>query len=278
VWYLEANRSEPGRDKGLQQHARFMLYMTLVRTLGQRTAELHQALSRVTGDPAFDPEPVAPEEIKQWWERVRNDVSTTLSALRAGRARLPAAVQPLADLLLTREADLYERVGTPPPLHTRKTRYHGDYHLGQVLVVQNDFVITDFEGEPIRPLAERRAKHSPLRDVAGMSRSFNYATYNALRRVTSERAEDYQVLEPLARAWEAAARERFLEGYRSAAAGSAGWPDDPQHAQALIDLFTLEKALYEMRYDLSNRPEWVEIPLRGVLALLPSSVAATISS
>ncbi len=278
VWYLEANRSEPGVDKGLQQHARYALYMTLVRTLGIRTAELHQALSRVTGNPAFDPEPATVQEVRQWWEQVRGDIATTLKDLRAAQPRLPSATQALAAQLLEREAELRARLGTPPPLQTRKTRYHGDYHLGQVLVVQNDFVITDFEGEPMRPLDERRAKHSPLRDVAGMSRSFNYAAYNALRRVTAERAEDYATLEPVARAWEAEARERFLEGYRSAAVGSAGWPDDPFVAQAFIDLFTLEKALYEMRYDMRNRPDWVDIPLRGVLALLPDSGATTISS
>jgi maltose alpha-D-glucosyltransferase/alpha-amylase len=276
LWYLEANRTEAGADNGSQQHARYSLYMTLIRTLGQRTAELHQALSRVTGDPAFDPEPVTPSETRQWWERVRRDIAATLATLREARARLALEVQPLADRLLAREADLYARLGAPPPLDVRKTRYHGDYHLGQVLVVQNDFVITDFEGEPMRPLAERRAKHSPLRDVAGMSRSLNYATYNALRRVTAERPEDYAALEALARGWETAARERFLEGYRAAALGSAGWPDEPAHAQALIDLFTLEKALYELRYDLDNRPTWVEIPLRGVLALLPRSVVLSI--
>ncbi|MFL6622074.1 MAG: maltose alpha-D-glucosyltransferase [Sulfurifustis sp.] len=269
VWYLEANRSEPGADKGLQQHARYVLYMTMMTTLGRRTAELHQALSRVTGDPAFDPEPAGPSEIGQWWERVRGDIEATLAKLKAGRARLPTALQPIADRFIGGEAELYASLGSPLALATKKTRYHGDYHLGQVLVVQNDFLLTDFEGEPARPLAERRAKHSALRDVAGMSRSFNYAAYNALRRVTAERSEDYDTLERLARAWETAARERFLEGYRAAASGSAGWPDDPADAKALVDLFTLEKALYEIRYDLDNRPDWVEIPLRGVLALLP---------
>ena len=115
-----------------------------------------------------------------------------------------------------------------------------------------------------------------LRDVAGMSRSLNYATYVALRRVTAERPEDYNVLEPLARDWETAARHRFLEGYRSSAQDSASWPESPEHAQRLIDLFTLEKALYEVRYDLDNRPDWVEVPLRGVLAMLPNSVAVSI--
>jgi maltose alpha-D-glucosyltransferase / alpha-amylase len=267
-WYLEANRSNTGEQQGLQQQTRYSLYMTLMRVLGQRTGELHQALARVTGNPAFDPEPVSAPESESWWRRVHDDIGTTLTLLRARADALPGATQELAKGLLARESELRARIGAPRHVGANKTRYHGDYHLGQVLVAQDDFVITDFEGEPARPLAERRAKHSALRDVAGMLRSFNYAAHSALRRVTADRSENYAALEGRARAWEAATRERFLEGYRDGATGGAAMPADPAQAQALIDLFTVEKALYELRYELNNRPDWADIPLRGILEML----------
>ncbi|MBI3899664.1 MAG: maltose alpha-D-glucosyltransferase [Gammaproteobacteria bacterium] len=266
--HLEAQRSQQGEDKGLQQQAYNTLYMTLVRTLGQRIGELHQALSRAHGDPAFEPERVEPAEYEGWWRRVQTDVASTLAKLKQRRDGLGAVTQSLVDRLLEREAELIAGIGVPPPIEVLKMRYHGDLHLGQVLLVKNDFVITDFEGEPARPLAERRAKHSALRDVAGVLRSFNYAAYHALRRLTAERPDDYAVLEPLARDWEATVRERLLDGYREAATGAAALPSEPAHAQALIQLFIVEKMLYELRYELDNRPAWVDIPVRGLLAFL----------
>ena len=271
-WYLEADRSHPGEEKGLQQQARYSLYMTLIGTLGKRTGELHQALSRITGDPAFDPEPVPPQECESWWRRVQSDIGTTLTRLRGRRDSLMPPVQELADKLLAREPELRARVGEPHCVDLHKTRYHGDYHLGQVLVVQNDFIITDFEGEPARPLPERRAKHSALRDVAAMLRSFNYATHSTLRRVAAELPDGYAALEPVARAWEQETRARFMESYRLAATGSAAWPAQAVAGQRLIDLFTLEKVLYELRYELSNRPDWADIPLRGILELLDAGM------
>jgi maltose alpha-D-glucosyltransferase / alpha-amylase len=153
-------------------------------------------------------------------------------------------------------------------LQAAKTRYHGDYHLGQVLLAENDFIIVDFEGEPARPLEERRAKHSPLRDVAGMLRSFNYAAYAVLRQITSERPDDSVLLEPIVQAWERFAVNAFLCGYRESISECPSYPIDSGHASALIDLFTLEKAFYELRYELENRPDWVAIPLKGLHRLL----------
>ncbi|MCY1527444.1 Maltokinase [compost metagenome] len=139
-----------------------------------------------------------------------------------------------------------------------KSRYHGDYHLGQVLVKDNDFVIIDFEGEPARSFEERRTKSSPLRDVASMLRSFNYARWTALRRV-AQSPEEAQRLAAPAIAWERATREAFLGGY-----GVDGAPIDAE----LLALFELDKALYELRYELDNRIDWAQVPLHGVLALI----------
>ncbi|MDH5222330.1 MAG: alpha-amylase, partial [Betaproteobacteria bacterium] len=145
-------------------------------------------------------------------------------------------------------------------------RYHGDYHLGQVLLQKLDFVITDFEGEPARSFDERRAKHSPLRDVAGMLRSFDYARWTALRQALEGHA-DYERLAPHAADWVARVRRAFLGAYDEAARGSGLYASfDDLHE--LLELFELEKALYELRYELNNRPGWVGIPLTGILALL----------
>ncbi len=150
-----------------------------------------------------------------------------------------------------------------------KTRYHGDFHLGQVLVVADDFMIVDFEGEPGRPLAERRRKSSPLRDVAGMLRSFNYAAVAALRGVHADRAGDTAALEPYARGLGTAQRRRVsgrLPRKRSQAPHRIR--ADPRIAQRLLEHFVLEKAFYEMSYELANRPAWVRIPLEGIRGIL----------
>ena len=149
-----------------------------------------------------------------------------------------------------------------------KTRFHGDYHLGQVLVVADDFLIVDFEGEPGRDLATRRRKSSPLRDVAGMLRSIDYAAIAGLLASVDDRGEDTSALRPLAADWRARTVAAFLEGYTTAIAGCASYPSDAATAQTLLELFTLEKAFYEVSYELANRPTWLGIPLEGILAIL----------
>lgn len=268
--FLEEHRMEPTETRAIQLQAAQAAYFTFVRQLGLRTGELHRALAFPAGDPAFEPEPVTPQDIKSWTERVRADVDRTLTQLEQRLVSLPEAAREEAAALLSRRAALSDYLArTPASLKAYKTRYHGDYHLGQVLVVENDIVIIDFEGEPVRPLAERRQKHSPLRDVAGMLRSFNYAVYIALFHVTQERPEDVAVLKPYATEWERQAREAFLGAYAEAVQGSGLYEDGVEEVEWLQGLFVLEKALYELRYELNNRPDWVRISVRGVLDLLP---------
>jgi len=240
-------------------------YLALARLLGGRTAELHRALATRTGDPAFDPEPIAPADQAGWTRRVGEGVTAALELLERRRGSLPEGVLPLADAVLATRQELLKRVASLLPEKVRgvKIRHHGDYHLGQVLLTRNDFTIIDFEGEPVRSLEERRAKNSPLRDVAGMLRSFNYARHAALARVAARLPERIASVEPHAAAWETEARRVFLEGYEEGAF-EAGLYESVEEARALIDLFTLEKACYELRYELENRPDWVHVPLRGV--------------
>ena len=148
-----------------------------------------------------------------------------------------------------------------------RTRVHGDYHLGQVLRSKGDFVILDFEGEPARPLEERRTKQSPMKDVAGMVRSFSYAAFAALQRRTQRRPQDFEALEPWSRLWEHAVVDEFLTSYREVTAQSPVVPASEENFRKLLDVYLLDKALYELVYELNNRPAWVRIPLAGIAAL-----------
>jgi maltose alpha-D-glucosyltransferase/alpha-amylase len=149
-----------------------------------------------------------------------------------------------------------------------KTRYHGDYHLGQVLRTGRDFLIIDFEGEPARALSERRLKRSPLRDVAGMVRSFHYAAHSALHAAGALRPEDVGRLGAWAEGWYAAVAGVFLESYRQAAAGAVFVPGERAEFEVLLRCFLLDKAVYELGYELNNRPDWVFLPLAGIEKIL----------
>jgi len=242
-------------------------YVALMRTLGERTAQLHRALAMRGGGPDFDAEPVEERDVAAWKAGVREEALATLDLLAKGGEALEPPVREQAKSLLKDARQLLARIAAFPAgtAGAHKTRYHGDYHLGQVLLQENDFVIIDFEGEPARSLEDRRRKHSPLRDVASMLRSFEYARWHALRRAAKS-DEELARLAPLALAWEDAARTAFLGAYDAAVKGSGVYAS-LQEARGLLDLFVLEKALYELRYELGNRPEWAVIPLQGVLAL-----------
>jgi maltose alpha-D-glucosyltransferase/alpha-amylase len=246
-------------------------YLALIQTLGTRTAELHAAFARKTGDPAFDPEAARPEDYAEWRRQLQDDALATFDLLGRRVDQLPAPVTAEARRLLERREQVLGKVAAlPMPTGTAlKTRHHGDYHLGQVLISKNDFIITDFEGEPARTLDERRRKHTPLRDVAGMVRSFSYAAGAALGR-TVESPEAEAKLAPLAADWENEARNAFLTSYDETAR-RAGIYASESDLRALLAMFELEKALYELRYELNNRPDWVRWPLAGITRLVAAA-------
>ncbi len=249
-----------------------VFFLSLARRIGIRTAEMHRALAgeAAAGEPAFAPEPITREDIAQWRRALEGECEAMLARLQRERAHLPERAAPLAaDLLAAREDLLAEiRTRLPDEVAALKTRLHGDYHLGQTIVVKTDFYIVDFEGEPARPLAERRAKHSPLRDVAGMIRSFDYATVTAVRQLAETRAAAEPRMTELAASWRQRAVDGFSAAYRRTMRGCASYPTDKKHAQDMIAFFTLEKAIYEVSYELANRPAWVDIPLRGILNIV----------
>ncbi|PWB60445.1 MAG: alpha-amylase, partial [Bradyrhizobiaceae bacterium] len=245
------------------------VYLNQMQQLGIRTAELHRALCPAEAPAAFRPEPIAANDVAQWVKRVRGEARAALAALRRASRTLAPAARELAAKLLGKQSAVLERIGAeiPPSVGGMKIRIHGDYHLGQVMVAQNDFYIIDFEGEPRRPIAERRAKDAALRDVAGMLRSFDYAARAALDAVQPQ-PDRMSELERLVEVWRDLASARFLQGYLETVAGSPAHPADPAAADALLRLFVLEKALYEIQYELANRPAWAAIPLRGAVQLL----------
>jgi maltose alpha-D-glucosyltransferase/alpha-amylase len=189
--------------------------------------------------------------------------------LKDSVATLPDESVDLAGMVLGRRRQILESFRRPLPdsLAAQRIRVHGDYHLGQVLQVKTDYVILDFEGEPARPLAERREKLSPLKDVAGMMRSLSYAAHAGLIAYTTRRPEALEVLEPWARLWETAMAAEFLRSYRETARDAKFLPAYETDFRRLLATYLLDKALYELSYELNNRPAWVRIPLLGILSL-----------
>jgi maltose alpha-D-glucosyltransferase / alpha-amylase len=261
--HLEQYRTTPAND-ALPANAH-EANLTLIRVLAQRTAELHRALAQPTRDSAFAPQALVRADVDDYRQRAMQEARDALDLLAAKLDTVPAADRDRATAVLSQRDQILRRIEgcSADMAQGVKIRIHGDYHLGQVLVTRNDFVIIDFEGEPGHGLEQRRAKHSPLRDVAGMLRSFGYVQQSALRSVAHNEAEAAR-LAPLARTWELQARGAFLAAY-DAAAREAKLYDNLQPGRGLLGLFELEKALYELRYELKYRPAWAAIPLQGIL-------------
>jgi maltose alpha-D-glucosyltransferase/alpha-amylase len=245
------------------------IYLDSATALGRRTAELHLALASPTGDPAFAPEPLTAEAFHAVLGDLREHASHVLDLLKERVAYLPDEVVEIAATVLSRRRRILDYFGALKSngFKTQRIRIHGDYHLGQVLRVKTDFVILDFEGEPARPLAYRRAKQCPLKDVAGMLRSFSYAAYSSLINYTARHPDDVARLEPWARLWECSAGAAFLRAYRGTAQGAGFLPAESPDFRKLLDVFLLDKALYEVLYELNARPAWVRIPLMGITSL-----------
>jgi maltose alpha-D-glucosyltransferase/alpha-amylase len=242
------------------------------RLLGQRTAEMHLTLAKAEA-PEFAPEPFTDHYRQGLYHGFTADANRSLDLLRRQAPNLSGDTAELARKVLARAGDIRGRF---QPLRGSRIpgvriRHHGDYHLGQVLYTGKDFSLIDFEGEPARALSERRLKRSPLRDVAGMLRSFQYAAYAVLFGQVAgivPRPEISPALEQWAGFWNAWVSAAFLRGYVSTAAGAPFVPESRDHLRILLDVYGMDKAMYEIRYELNNRPHWVRIPLIGVLKLL----------
>ena len=246
------------------------IYLDSAAMLGRRTAELHLALSSPTDNPAFAPEPLTSDDLHSLFADLRQHASHVLGLLKERVPYLPDEVVEIAASVLSHRRSILDSFDAlkSDALRTQRIRIHGDYHLGQVLRVKSDFVILDFEGEPARSLLYRRSKQCPLKDVAGMLRSFSYAAYASLINYTARHPEDLARLEPWAQLWERSAAAEFLRTYRETAQGADFLLAESRDFRKLLNLFLLDKALYEVLYELNSRPAWVRIPLIGIMSLM----------
>ncbi|MCS6880020.1 MAG: putative maltokinase [Oscillochloridaceae bacterium] len=239
-------------------------YLAQAQRLGERTADLHLALA-AGAEPAFAPEPFSISYQRALYASMHALTTQTFAGLRQVAPRLPAALRAQAEAVLALEAALlarFQRI-TATTIAALRTRVHGDFHLGQVLYTGADFMIIDFEGEPVRPISERRLKRSPLCDVAGMLRSFQYAAYATL--FAQPDSEERAMMRRWADCWSFRAGAAYLGAYLRHAAGAPFIPAALADLEALLEVFMLEKLIYEIGYEMNNRPAWLSIPLSGVL-------------
>jgi maltose alpha-D-glucosyltransferase/alpha-amylase len=249
------------------------VYLPSAQILGQRTAELHIALASGLEVADFSPEPFTLNYQTSLYQSLRGLALRNLQMLRENLANMPEDVRDDAASVLAQEKTIVERYNLlrHGKIRASRIRCHGDYHLGQILYTGKDFVITDFEGEPARSLSERRLKRSPLRDVAGMLRSFHYASHTALNKQATlhPKPEDVMpLLQRWAQFWYTWVSVEFLNAYLSVILLPGLLPENPEHLRVLLDAFLLDKAVYEIGYELNNRPEWIKVPVQGILQLL----------
>jgi len=248
-------------------------YLNASALIGKRTAEMHLALAASSGTPSFSPDPFSSFYQRALYQSMRSLLSQVFNTLRGGLKGLSEAIQEDAKSVLGLEPEILGRFRSivEQRIGVMRIRCHGDYHLGQLLKTANDFMIIDFEGEPARPLSERRIKRSALRDVAGMLRSFHYASHVALFDLLKSGfadADSISVLKQWGSFWNGWASASFLKAYLSTAGDAPFVPKTRAELQVLLDAFLLEKAIYELGYELNNRPDWVTIPLEAIPELV----------
>jgi maltose alpha-D-glucosyltransferase/alpha-amylase len=246
------------------------VYLEMTRLLGKRTAELHLALSSDTEDPNFAPEPFSAHYQRSIYQSMESLTKRVLDILESNLKNIQDTQKEAAVEILGFEKEILGRLKAllKKKISAMKIRIHGDYHLGQVLYTGNDFVIIDFEGEPARALSERRLKRSPLRDVAGMIRSYHYAAYNSLLKHEHVKPEEIPKLEPWADLWYKYISGVFLRSYLDTVKDAPFIPRDRDELNIMLRAYLLEKAIYELGYELNNRPDWMIIPIKGIKHLL----------
>jgi maltose alpha-D-glucosyltransferase / alpha-amylase len=247
------------------------VYPEKMKLLGECTGELHLALASYPDDPAFQPEPFSAMAQRSVYQNMRASLRRAFTLLEKKLSDLPATFRDEAKEVLGAEQEILAREKRllDRRANAAKIRVHGDYHLGQLLYTGKDFVILDFEGEPARPLSERKLKRSALRDVAGMMRSFQYAAYSALWQ-PAMRKEDVPFLERWADLWYRHMGSVFLQSYLRTTGTAIFIPQNSEDFQIMLEAYLLDKAVYEIGYELNNRPTWVVIPVRGIKHILKS--------
>jgi maltose alpha-D-glucosyltransferase / alpha-amylase len=245
-------------------------YLRYMSQIGRRVAEMHLALTSSDELADFAPEPVRPDDVQRWTADAAVRAESAFNALAQRRDTIRETDRLLVDQLLAHRETLQHRLGTllPPGIDGLNIRHHGDFHLGQILIVKDDIFIIDFEGEPRRPLGERRRKAPAARDVAGLIRSIDYSATSALDRALKVTPDDHGKLGAALAEWRDRSIAAFLATYQETMTHQRLWPADPQAAAQMLNFFLLEKVLYEIEYELAHRPEWLRVPLTGAIRIL----------
>ncbi len=245
-------------------------YLEMTALLGKRTAEMHRALASLPEEKAFAPEPFSILYQRSVFQSMRTQLGRVFGEVRSNLSQLPEKIRGEAEAILQSQQRILAVMQrfARKKFAAQRIRIHGDYHLGQVLFTGKDFLIIDFEGEPARSMTERRLKISPFRDVAGMIRSFHYAAFTALFKAASVRPEDTLILEPWAKLWYGIVSGVFLRSYLDTVGKDSFLPPDREELETMLTVFLLDKAVYELGYELNHRPDWMMTPIRGIKDLL----------
>jgi maltose alpha-D-glucosyltransferase/alpha-amylase len=250
-------------------------YLRLMDHVGRRVAELQLALASRDDITAFAPEPIATDDVRNWMEGILQRAERALGDLARLRSDLANDRQLIDALLSYRESlPLRLRELLPETIHAMKIRHHGDFHLGQMLIVKDDISIIDFEGEPRRSLEDRRRKAPAARDVAGLIRSIDYSATAALERALKSAPDEHGKLAHALEDWREHSVAAIMSAYRSSLSDTRLWPQSIEAADRLLDFFLLEKAFYEIEYELAHRPDWLRVPLAGTWRILSRSEGA----
>ena len=273
VWSYTLNHLErfaTGMSQAEAEIAPHELFTTQMRTLGARVGEMHAALSRPSEDPAFAPEAIGTADQSRWYSTIHYQAEQVLLSLQQAFMSLPEDARAPVERLLARREKLYARIRQlcTEPVSALKSRRHGNLHLGKVLLVANDFLLTGFEGDVSLPIEERRRKDSALYDVATVLRSFDYARATGLEHAVSGRPDLRERVEPAFAEWLRLTREAFLTGYRRGVGDAGCLPTSPAEAERLLTLFQIAHALREARNELESRPDRVSVPVSALLSLM----------
>ena len=266
-----AGSERPGES---EEQVAYLRYMSQT---GRRVAEMHLALAASQEFADFTPEPTWPEDVERWIDDALVRAGRVFDALQQRRDAVREADRPLFDQVLAQRDMLLQRLDAllPRDIDGLKIRHHGDFHLGQILIVKDDIFIIDFEGEPRRPLEQRRCKAPAARDVAGLIRSIDYSATAALSRALKVAPGEHGKLGAALAEWRDRATASFLGAYRAAMTNQRLWPADPDNSERILNFFLLEKAFYEIEYELAFRPDWLRVPLTGMLRILSQNTNET---